>query len=143
MVQIKVVENGDELASAFSVRRSVFIQEQDVPEEEEWDEVDKKATHVIAIDDGKVVGTGRLMFYEEEARVERIAVLSEYRKKGIGSQITRFLIERAKEKDPSTISANVQTRALDFYGKLGFVPIGNTFLDAGIEHIKTVLEQDR
>jgi len=126
----KRVENACELEEAYLVREQVFVNEQNVPKELERDEFDDAAYHVICKADGSVVAAGRILFFEEEAVVSRVAVLRSWRNKGIGKKITEFIMD----------TANVQVDVQDFYEKLGFRPVGELFLEAGIAHVKMVCD---
>jgi len=136
----KRVENECELEEAHLVRRQVFIDEQDVPEELEYDEFDDAALHVICKADELVVAAGRILFFEEEAIVGRVAVLKPWRCKGIGRKIMEFIMDIAKNNGVKTLAANVQVDAQGFYEKIGFKPVGKFFLEAGIEHIKMICD---
>lgn len=137
----KIVENNRELKEAYLVRKKVFVIEQNVPESLEWDKYDDTALHVICKVDESIVGTGRIVFLNDAAKIGRVAVLKSYRNQGIGKMIIQFLIEESKKREKKTIFANVQIRAQKFYEKLGFKRVGNTFIEAGIEHIKMILSQ--
>ncbi len=136
----KRVENECELEEAHLVRRQVFIDEQNVPEELEYDEFDDTALHVICKVNEAVVAAGRILFFEEEAIVGRVAVLRKWRGKGIGYKIMEFLMDIAKAKGIRILSANVQINVQHFYEKLDFKPVGEFFLEAGIEHIKMIVD---
>lgn len=137
----KIVENNRELKEAYLVRKKVFVIEQNVPESLEWDKYDDTALHVICKVDESIVGTGRIVFLNDAAKIGRVAVLKSYRNQGIGKMIIQFLIEESKKREKKTIFANVQIRAQKFYEKLGFKRVGDTFIEAGIEHIKMILSQ--
>jgi len=115
------------------IRTTVFIQEQQVPESEEWDNEDKSATQLLVIKDGKTVATARLT---QTGKIGRMAVLKAYRKQGIGSMMLNSLIDLAKQQGQQQIKLWSQTHAQGFYQKHGFVAHGNEFLDAGIPHIE-------
>ena len=136
----KRVENACELEEAYLVREQVFVNEQNVPKELERDEFDDAAYHVICKADGSVVAAGRILFFEEEAVVSRVAVLRSWRNKGIGKKITEFIMDTAKCNGVKTLTANVQVDVQDFYEKLGFRPVGELFLEAGIAHVKMVCD---
>lgn len=135
----KVVENEEELRQAHSIRREVFILEQGVPESLEMDGQDAEALHCLCRVDGVPVGTGRVEFLDKNSKIGRVAVLGQYRGRGIGRLIVQFLMEESRKRSEGLIYANVQLEAVDFYGKLGFVGEGDTFIEAGIEHVKMVL----
>jgi predicted GNAT family N-acyltransferase len=115
-----------------AVRRSVFIEEQRVPEALEWDEDDATARHVLALSVlGEQIGTGRLL---PDGHIGRIAVLQEWRNKGVGSAIVTALIELARQNGLAAIKLHAQTHALGFYARHGFSAVGDEFMEAGITH---------
>ena len=118
------------------IRQTVFIEEQHF--ENEFDDTDNTALHIVAYIDNKPVGTGR-MFQGENNReyiIGRIAVLKDYRKYHIGSNIVKALEEKAKELNATQISLSAQCRVKEFYKKLGFTETGVTYFDEYCEHIK-------
>ncbi|MDI5933926.1 GNAT family N-acetyltransferase [Halomonas kalidii] len=118
-------------AAAGEIRRAVFIEEQQVPLEEEWDGRDPDCRHFLAIADGRPVGTARLL---PDAHIGRVAVLAEARGLGIGAALMRAAIEAARRHGHPTVALAAQTHALAFYENLGFQAFGDEFLDAGIPH---------
>jgi len=136
----KKVEDAHELEEAYLVRKRVFIDEQDVAEELERDEFDDAALHVICKADELIIAAGRILFFGEEAIVGRVAVLKPWRCKGIGRKIMEFIMDIAKNSGVKTLAANVQIDVQDFCEKLGFKPVGEFFLEAGIEHIKMICD---
>ena len=141
--QCRVVENQKDLERAFDIRRTVFIREQDVPEEIELDELDASALHVLCETGGQVVATGRLNFFNNETKLGRVAVLREWRGMGIGSQVVEFLLERAREMGTSLVYANAQTWTEGFYQKMGFETVSGIFLEAGIEHVRMEIKVEK
>jgi predicted GNAT family N-acyltransferase len=118
------------------VRRSVFIEEQGIPEEEEWDATDPVAAHVLACAASAaakrdVVGTGRL---EPTGKIGRVAVLPQYRGSGAGLAIMCRLVELAAERGFAEVYLNAQSAALGFYERLGFRAVGPEFDEVGIPH---------
>ena len=123
-----------------SVREPVFVVEQQVPLEEEWDELDPRCRHVIARDsEHKPIGTGRLT---PEHKIGRMAVLRQWRGKGVGEALLVALIEEARAQGLRAVSLNAQVGALGFYEKFGFQPYGERFQEAGIEHLAMKLVLD-
>ncbi len=121
-----------DMAELRAVRTEVFVLEQEVPEDEEWDEFDAHSQHVIARDDkGKPVGTGRLT---PKGTIGRMAVLRDWRGKGVGEAMLRVLLEIARDRHFSNIEIHAQTHALGFYERAGFVPYGEEFDECGIAH---------
>jgi len=132
---VKRVEDHSELEAAYSIRFKVFVEEQKVPAEIELDEYDEAAVHLLALEDGKAVGCGRLVFFEGYAKIGRVAVLKEKRRRGFAKMICEELINIAREKGVKKIILHSQCSAQGLYLGLGFVPEGEVFDDAGIDHI--------
>ncbi|NOT89936.1 MAG: GNAT family N-acetyltransferase [Lysobacter sp.] len=115
-----------------AVREPVFVREQQVPIELEWDELDPRCVHVIARDaTGKPIGTGRLT---PEHKIGRMAVLPEWRGRGVGDALLLSLIHEAAQRRWPELRLHSQASAVGFYVKHGFVPYGDRFMEAGIEH---------
>lgn len=125
-----------EMQLVHDIRREVFIEEQGVPEELEMDDLDKDAIHVLASVDGKPAGCGRLLLHGKDARIGRVAVRKAIRGNGIGSGICKLLITLAAERGVQKIHIDAQLSAVDFYTRLGFEKLGETFMEAGIEHVR-------
>lgn len=127
----------DDLAALQDVRRRVFIVEQQVPEVLEWDGADAVAVHALALDaQGRPIGTGRLL---PDGHIGRMAVMSQWRRRGVGSAILEFLIGCARQQGQTAVHLNAQTRALGFYARHGCVAHGEEFMDAGIPHRRMTL----
>jgi len=119
-------------AALRSVRERVFVQEQSVPDEDEWDALDEISYHVLARDrDGNPIGTGRLT---PERTIGRLAVLADWRRRGVGDTILQRLIERAHAQAWDEVALNAQVGAIAFYERVGFAAEGPEFIDAGIAH---------
>lgn len=115
-----------------TVRQQVFIREQHVPEELEWDKHDAKAIHVVAYDaNEQVIGTARLL---TDGHIGRMAVLEAWRKNGVGSAMLKKLLLLAQQQNLSKVFLHAQTSAIGFYEHHGFRTLGAEFLDAGIPH---------
>ena len=114
------------------IRTQVFIQEQQLPESEEWDRWDDFSVHALAIIEGVAAGTARLT---RDGKIGRMAVHKNYRQQGIGSTMLLRLINEARDRGLQTLSLNAQSHAQHFYAKHGFKAIGDTFLEVGIAHI--------
>lgn len=131
---VKVVENHQELQDAFAIRKTVFIHEQQVPEEEEIDQFDDTATHFVQYDKELPIGAGRFRTIDGTGKVERICVLKEKRNTGAGKLIMHKIEEYAKGQGIHKLKLNAQTHAIPFYNNLGYEVISDEFLDAGIPH---------
>ncbi|TXK59646.1 GNAT family N-acetyltransferase [Alkalisalibacterium limincola] len=115
------------------VRETVFVQEQQVPLDEEWDDLDPQCEHVLAVDlDHRPIGTGRLT---PGRKIGRMAVMKDWRGRGVGEAILLALIERARARGWDEVSLHAQVSAEGFYSRAGFSPEGERFMEAGIEHI--------
>jgi predicted GNAT family N-acyltransferase len=122
------------------LRNLVFVLEQQIPPEVEFDELDRQCHHFIARDvEGRPIGTGRL---SPDGKMGRMAVLREWRGHGVGASLLRTLIEKARKLGLTTVTANAQLTALGFYEKYGFIQEGEIFLEAGIPHqaVRLMLE---
>ncbi len=134
---VKVAETEDERRAAFDLRIQVFVNEQGVPAEEELDAADETATHAVALLNGEVVGTGRMVAVEpRSARIGRMAVRYEWRKQGIGGRILRTLEEESSRRGLKEAVLHAQTYVKSFYASHGYVEAGAAFLEVGIEHVE-------
>jgi len=114
-----------------ALRQEVFVREQSVPADMEWDEFDAQSRHVVAMMDSIPIGTGRLL---PDGHIGRMAVLRAWRGKGAGSALLTVLMEIARELGMHRVQLNAQVQALPFYLSHGFQAEGEEFLDAGIPH---------
>ena len=134
----RTIQNIDEKQMVLRIRRKVFIEEQDVPEEIEYDEFEDESTHFICLVEGIPVGAGRLSLLDNMQKVERVAILKEYRGLGLGKLMVNTILKECEPDMP--IGGNAQLIARDFYIELGFRPVGDVFLEAGIQHIKMIYD---
>ena len=115
-----------------SVRRTVFVVEQGVDELEEWDGHDPASRHFLAEDaKGRPIGTARLM---PSGQIGRMAVLREWRGRGIGAHLLELAVDAARRADYDVVFLHAQSHAVGFYERAGFELTGETFIEAGIEH---------
>lgn len=115
------------------LRLEVFVKEQRVPLELEWDEFDELSIHALAFDaEGQAVGTGRLL---PDGHIGRMAVMRSRRRSGVGSALLSALMQYAKNRGDRAVVLSAQIQATGFYERHGFVQEGKAFLDAGIPHI--------
>lgn len=139
LFQIHTVKNDKEMADALLVRRVVFIEGQQVPEDLEIDEYDEESSatlHFVAYAGERPVGASRLRTYTPGVgKVERVAVLESERGTGLGRQIMLMMEETARQHGYTKLKLNAQTHAKRFYEKLDYTPLGDVFDEAGIEHI--------
>jgi len=131
----------DEQEAIKAVRQQVFIIEQQVPVELEWDGLDTECLHLlVSCDKTNDVATARMHKTQRTAHIGRMAVLKPYRQQGIGSLMLKTLLEQAGLLAVKEIKLNAQTLAIGFYQRHGFDAVGDEFLDAGIPHYKMVLD---
>jgi predicted GNAT family N-acyltransferase len=124
--------NEDDRDACRAVREQVFIVGQNVPREEEWDDLDATSRHVLARDDaGNPIGTGRLT---PERKIGRMAVLADWRGRHVGEAILNVLIEQARALGYRELEMHAQTHAVPFYEKFGFVKYGDEFEECAIKH---------
>ena len=135
-ITVKVVETEEELDAAIGVRFRVFVEEQQVPPEEELDAYDAAATHAIALHQGRVVGTGRVILDEDSARIGRMAVDREWRRHGIGGLLLLFLEEEARTHGATGFVLHAQEYVKSFYAAHGYQEHGEVFLEVDIPHVE-------
>ena len=132
MVRIEVMSWDEAHERASPIRFTVFVEEQRVPIEIEWDDQDATSLHALAYSDaGDAIATGRLL---PDGHIGRMAVLKESRGKGVGGAILERLISVARKRGDQQIELFAQTHALAFYRAYGFVEHGEVFEEAGIPH---------
>lgn len=137
-MSIKKVTTEADLQVAFDFRRKVFIEEQQVPEVEEYDEFDSlqaPCDHILVYYKEQPVGTGRLRVVEGYGKLERICIVEEFRKFGLGKEIIMGLEQIARDNGLTKAKLNAQSYAEVFYEKLGYKRVGEEFMDCGIPHI--------
>jgi predicted GNAT family N-acyltransferase len=136
-VTVKLAENEEELEGAIAVRMRVFVAEQSIPPEEELDEADATATHAVALYQGQVVGTGRLVRRDDTtAQIGRMAVDQPFRCRGIGGRILERLEEEARNQGMSHCVLHAQQYVKIFYAAYGYEEHGDVFLEVNIPHIE-------
>lgn len=144
--EVRVAEDPADREACFAVRKEVFVVEQGVPQDIEYDAYDATAVHVLAIRaDGVPLGTGRLLYGAEAAAEKtggdlsvgslgRLAVAQEARGLGIGVALVRAVEEAARARGLAAVDLHAQTHALGFYERLGYEAYGPEYLEAGIPH---------
>ena len=131
-VEIRIVDWASYREALSSIRHTVFVEEQGVPVELELDGEDASARHAAAFsDDGRLVGTGRML---ASGKIGRMAVSQSMRRQGIGRALLDALVAEAKRLKLEEVSLGAQLPAVAFYERAGFKAYGDIFLDAGIDH---------
>jgi predicted GNAT family N-acyltransferase len=142
---VRIAEDLTDREACFAVRKEVFVVEQRVPQDIEYDEYDAVAVHVLAVrEDGVPLGTGRLLFGEAAASktggdpsvgsLGRLAVAREARGLGVGVALVRAIEEAARARGLTALDLHAQTHALGFYERLGYKAYGPEYPEAGIPH---------
>jgi predicted GNAT family N-acyltransferase len=130
-IEIKIVDWDEQQHALKAIRTSVFVDEQHVPEELEWDGRDTACTQFLATINSTPVATARLT---PEGQIGRMAVLRNFRGKGFGSRLLTAVIEQAKHAGHKQVFLHAQVSVIEFYQAHGFTAYGDVFIDAGIEH---------
>lgn len=131
---MKIIQT-DDLTLCQTLRRIVFVEEQNVPESEEWDGRDSEALHLLALAGDRAIGTARILLRGDIAKIGRVCVLADMRKQGVGAALIRAALDLAAQQ-PGIVQAKLgaQIHAIGFYQKLGFAVAGPEYDDAGIAH---------
>ncbi len=133
----KLATGDVELQEAFEVRREVFVREQDILEDLVFDGHDREALHIVVKDGERVIGSARVQFLaDNQAKLERMAVLKRYRRKGIGKAMLLFLDTIWKDQQVQEVIIHAQLEVAPFYKSCSFNEVGLPFQEAGIKHIK-------
>jgi predicted GNAT family N-acyltransferase len=121
-----------------AIREAVFIREQNVPAELEWDDMDGGSRHALVLStNGDAIGCGRIL---PNGHIGRMAVLPQWRRQKVGTAIMEALLNEARSRDYKQVDIDAQTFAIPFYHKFGFVEHGKEFMDAGMPHKKMKLK---
>ncbi len=134
-VEIRRADGHDELDAALDLRHRVFCLEQGVPKREEIDGRDGEAVHLVAVREGRVLGTCRLLFAHRAVQFSRLAVDASARREGIATLLLREADAEARGGGAQRIVLHAQTYALPLYTTAGYEPRGRLFVEAGIEHV--------
>ena len=131
-----VAEEADQKA-AFDVRRQVFVEEQGISGQLEFDGLDEEAIQMAVKNGDSVIGTARVRFLADgQAKIERMGILKPFRRKGIGRGVISFLIGELKNRQTKYVILHAQHDVVPFYRSCGFEEVGNPFWEAGIKHLR-------
>jgi predicted GNAT family N-acyltransferase len=134
--EYKIVTNQEELLKAYLVRGIVFIEEQNCPYEIEFDEYDYDSSiHILGQYNQEPIAAGRIRLIDKYAKLERLAVRKNFRGKGFGLDLLKYMMDVSIKKGVSSIKIHAQVRLRDFYKKVGFQEFGDEFIEANIRHI--------
>jgi predicted GNAT family N-acyltransferase len=135
VIEVRPARDDRELSAALALRHDVFVVEQRVPLEDEVDGRDDRALHLVAVEDGAVVATCRLLPDSATIKLGRMAVAASARRRGIASALLREAEDHAREQRARRLALSAQTDALGLYERAGYSAYGGRFMDAGIEHL--------
>ena len=135
-MRVRRVETDAGREDAFAVRRRVFVEEQGVPEDLEMDGRDDDAVHFVAYDDGPVAAARLREPDPGVGKVERVAVLAERRREGIGRAVVARVESVAADRGVDRLRLHAQTSVESFYRKLGYETTSDAFQEAGIDHVE-------
>jgi predicted GNAT family N-acyltransferase len=133
-VNVIKITSDEDRQKAFEIRQKVFVEEQCVDPELEYDQFEESSTHYLAKLDGAAVGTARWRHTDKGIKLERFAVLSEHRDKGVGKKLLESVLADVIKERASLIYLHAQMQVIPFYEKFNFVPGGDIFEEAGIQH---------
>jgi len=139
-LKIEIVKWIDGLSQLKNIREKVFIQEQKVTPQLEWDGMDEKAIHFLVFNDKAAIGCARAIVIKDHMQLGRMAVLKEYRGQGVGGALIEKAMTIAKLNQLSAIYISAQCHAIDFYKKFGFEVKSDIYLDAEIPHRDMTLD---
>jgi predicted GNAT family N-acyltransferase len=132
-----------DLDAAFTIREKVFVQGQGVPADDEYDQHDRQRTtrHYLALVDGQPAGAARWRLTDKGVKLERFAVLDEFRNQGVGQALVQVVLAdvRAEVPDAAQVYLHAQLRAIPLYERTGFHKVGDMFEECDIQHYKMVL----
>ncbi|HZK39518.1 MAG TPA: GNAT family N-acetyltransferase [Clostridia bacterium] len=140
MLTFVEIKPNEDFSSSYEIRKAVFVDEQNIPIENEMDGLDAKCFHIVLYDDAAPIGSGRLYINHDSARLGRVAVLQNERGKGYATLICKALIDIAKRENAKRITLDSQSYVVPLYKKLGFISEGDEFLEEGIPHFKMYME---
>jgi predicted GNAT family N-acyltransferase len=143
MTTASKISNLRDLDAAFTIREKVFVQGQGVPADDEYDQHDRQATtrHYLALVDGQPAGAARWRPTDNGVKLERFAVLDEFRNQGVGQVLVQTVLAdvRAEVPDAAQVYLHAQLRAIPLYERTGFQKVGELFEECDIQHYKMVL----
>ena len=138
-IQVRLADWQHDNADLRRIREAVFIAEQSVPPELEWDSDDAEAVHFLALESGYPIGTARLL---TDGQIGRVSVLRDWRGMNVGDALMRAVIAEAERRGLTEQKLTAQVHATSFYERLGFTVVSAEFLEAGIPHVDMLRKSD-
>jgi len=136
VINVFHIKAEEDLKSAYDIREKVYIEEQQIDRADEFDEFDETSEHFLAKEKDAPCGTARYRFTNDGIKLERFAVLPEFRKRGVASLLMQSMLEHATINNEGQLRfyLNAQVDAMPLYTKFGFEPVGDRFMECDIEH---------
>ena len=137
MIKVIKVISGADLESVFNIRETVFVKEQEVPQEEEYDDFEESSTHFLAMVGNEPAGTARWRTTDKGIKLERFAVLKSFRGMGVGQALVKTVLEDIMlqpENKRKLLYLHAQLPAVPLYAKFGFIKEGEQFMECNIAH---------
>jgi len=137
MITVALITEPAQMQAALRIREEVFVQEQHVPAEEEYDEFEDTSRHLLAMVGPEPAGTARWRLTQKGVKLERFAVLSRYRGTGIGSALVKAILDDIYATDDTKeylLYMHAQLTAMPLYANFGFQPVGEMFEECDIQH---------
>ena len=142
MISVKKIDTPTELETVFQIRQKVFVEEQNVSPEEEYDEFENTSAHFLATFEGEPAGVARWRETDKGVKLERFAVLAQFRNKAVGSHVLKAVLSDVlPQHQDKTIYLHAQLPAIPFYARHGFEKYGPQFSECDIEHFKMILKK--
>ena len=142
MITSAFIPGTEDISEPFAIRKEVFVKEQNISEEEEFDEFDAQALHLIVYVDEQPAATGRIWHDGRAFRIGRLAVLKQFRGQKIGDLALRLLLYKTFSSGAQVVEISAQTYIVPLYKKFGFKEYGEEYIEAGIPHIAMKVGKD-
>lgn len=140
-IDIRTAKSSQDMALCFSIRRTVFVEGQNVDEHLDQDGLDADCCHFLLYAHDVPCATARMRSVDSRLKIERMAVLPEYRGQGLGKNLLLYILAYCQAHFAgNAICLDAQCHAIQFYEKLGFKVVGDVFMDAGMAHVKMILK---
>jgi predicted GNAT family N-acyltransferase len=139
MIKVRPIDSGVDMGAAFAIRHKVFVEEQKVDPALEYDEFEGTSNHYLATIEELPIGTARWRETDKGIKLERFAVLEEYRDKGAGTALLKQVLNDIRQEN-KPVYLHAQVQVVGFYEKFGFKPVGDEFVEADIRHYKMIYE---
>lgn len=142
MITSAFILGTDDLSDAYMIRREVFIEEQNCPEDVEYDGLDEQALHLLIYVDEVPAAVGRILYDDKSFRMGRLAVRKQYRGQKLGDLAIRMMLYKLFSMGAQRVDINAQTYIMSLYQKFGFKEHGEEFMEAGIPHMAMTVTKD-